>query len=184
MLTVRSQKPVQKDFPHPYPSRRDGLLHDHGGDLHLTGTTRRVGFPFDHAPDWRVSFAGRRRAGSVNARAHGRISATQDVATGRGRLVFHPVDGSFQSNVPPRSFRDIPDAAHKARSNATLSGPPPFVGLGCAGGGGTVLMRAGWSFFWSCWLIPASENASGSNGPRHASMSSCSSCSGSASAAR
>src|SRR5437899_10321595 len=38
IVTVRSLKLAPKDFPHPYPSRRDGLLHDHGGGLHLTGT--------------------------------------------------------------------------------------------------------------------------------------------------
>src|SRR5450759_5628022 len=39
-------------------------------------------------------------------------------------------------------------------------------------------------FFWSLWFTWAGENVSGSNGPRHRSMLSCSSCSGSSSTAR
>ena len=80
-------------------------------------------------------------------------------------------------------FSVVSARVRKSRRSSEMSAASGAAAQFAAGVAALTSLRER-NFFWSPWFTWAAENVSGSNGPRHLSMFSCSLCSGSASTAR
>jgi len=112
-----------------------------------------------------VNVRPRRCATEISFCAHGR-SIPKELFL-YGEFVCDPFGRYFPGHPPHKPATRMPYLAR------------PFCGL-VVRSGRTVLTRRGWNFLLELLVMAASENASGSNGPRHASRSHGSSSSGSA----